>query len=205
MTGWAEYPLNESMPWWALSELPRSVARAEFDRTMREKDERVAIFRDLLAESGIEFDGSDGSVQSLNDWFVETMTPAADRNDPDRRSQSVCEDVTLLLGDVMIDRHPELRWEFFTWGKKNVSYQSHVIMGFSLEDPKWHSNLGLSRIIYGYGAHVLGTRRGLPVDVRVPEGHPLHGVQISLPPLDRSEFLSLLAAVARRCQPRRSG
>lgn len=199
MNSWAEYPLNESMPWWSLAELPRSVARAEFEQSMRQKPDRIAILHTLLANSGIEFDGSDKSVQSLNDWFIETMVPVADSNHLDRRSQSVCEDVALLLGDLMIDRHPELRWDFFVWGKKNVSYQSHVIMGFSLEDPKWHSNLGLSRIVYGYGIQVLDSRRGLPVDVRLPEDHPLFGVQIPVDPLNYSEFLSLLDKVARRC------
>ena len=114
MTGWAEYPLNESMPWWALSELPRSVARAEFDRTMREKDERVAIIRDLLAESGIEFDGSDGSVQSLNDWFVETMTPAADPRQESGHHRCITRSERRLRTRDPPDRHDAARaWHRF--------------------------------------------------------------------------------------------
>jgi hypothetical protein len=35
---------------------------------------------------------------------------------------SVVHDVALFLGDLMIARCPELRWEFFTGGKKNVAY-----------------------------------------------------------------------------------
>jgi hypothetical protein len=37
----------------------------------------------------------------------------------------------------MIDHHANLHWEFFTWGKANVAFQRHVIMGFSTEDPKF--------------------------------------------------------------------
>ncbi|MFK0239387.1 hypothetical protein ACIQTX_00895 [Microbacterium sp. NPDC090281] len=202
VNAWETYTLNEAMPWWVLQDLPRREARAEFELTMQRKSGRIEILKKALAESGLVFDGRDASIQSVNDWFVEVMMPLPDagNNAPDSRSRSICEDTALLLGDLMIERHPELRWDFFIWGKRNVAYHSHVIMGFSTEDPKWHSNLDLSRIIYGYGVQVLNARRGLPVDIEVPQGHPLEGVRMPPLPVDTSEFLTLLGKVARRCQ-----
>jgi hypothetical protein len=49
--------------------------------------------------------------------------------------RSLTNDVALFLGDEMIARNPGLRWEFFTWGKRDLSYQRHVIMGFPDEQP----------------------------------------------------------------------
>jgi hypothetical protein len=49
---------------------------------------------------------------------------------------SIAGDIGLFLGDLMIERHPILHWEFFTWGKSSIAYQQPVIMGFGTEDPK---------------------------------------------------------------------
>jgi hypothetical protein len=45
----------------------------------------------------------------------------------------------------MTERHPNLWWEFFTWGRKNVCHHQPVIMGFSTEDPKFKTNIDLER------------------------------------------------------------
>jgi hypothetical protein len=50
----------------------------------------------------------------------------------------------------MIKRSPALRWEFFTWGKKNLSYQRPVIMGFSnVKEPKYNIDPGWLLVVYG--------------------------------------------------------
>lgn len=59
-------------------------------------------------------------------------------------------DVALFLGDLMITRCPQLRWEFFTWGKKDVSYQRHVIMGFSSKNPKVNLDIDAAVAVYGH-------------------------------------------------------
>ncbi|HEX6443920.1 MAG TPA: hypothetical protein VF053_02450 [Streptosporangiales bacterium] len=68
---------------------------------------------------------------------------------------SVVNDIALFLGEVMIERHPHLRWEFHTWGKKNASYQRHVIMGFSTEDPRYHTNMDIDRGLAVYGQRIV--------------------------------------------------
>ncbi len=62
----------------------------------------------------------------------------------------------------MIERHPNLRWEFFTWGAKNVAYQRHVIMGFGSEDPKFHTNIDIDRNVATYGHRVVAKRGSVP-------------------------------------------
>jgi hypothetical protein len=75
---------------------------------------------------------------------------------------SVVNDVALFLGDVMIERHPNLHWEFFTWGKKNASYQRPVIMGFGTEDPKFRTNLDVHRGVATYGHRIVAQRGSIP-------------------------------------------
>lgn len=199
---WARYSANEATPYWILQELSRKEAQAHFARTMATKSARVRELRTLLLSGfGIELRADDSSVQSLNRWFVDAMTPLPSRAVPDGVSLSVCEDVALFLGDVMISRHPELRWDLFTWGKRNVSYHSHVIMGFPFEDPKLHTNLDLPGIIHAYGVEILEDRDGSPITLHLPDGHPLNGVELPNRPLQSDKFVELLHRVDRRCAP----
>ena len=112
-------------------------------------------------------------VQSrgLNDWFVARVE--ADPQQPGRLTPiwySVVHDVALFLGEVMIERHPHLYWEFFTWGRKHVAFQRHVIMGFSTEDPKFHTNIDIDRWVAQYAHGIIEARGSIPtydiVDVR---------------------------------------
>jgi hypothetical protein len=167
---------------------------------MRSKDFRKAELSSLLSSFGVVLTNTDESIQELNDWFVREIRPLPDRTIPDRRSLSVCEDVALFLGDVMISRHRELRWDLFIWGKMNIAFQSPVIMGFPGEDPKWHGNMDVARIVHGYGAQVLEDRRGMPTAIEVPPGHMLDGVTLDPVPVNASEFTDLLEKVRVRCE-----
>ena len=159
-----------------LNTLPRGEARRAFDMLMEAKSERVEILRRLLGANGVELSSSDQSIQDLNDWFRGNVEP--DPETPGRLLPdwySVVNDVALFLGDVMIERCPGLRWEFFTWGAKNVSYQRHVIMGFSrVADSRY--NIDIDRAVAGYGHRLVASRgsvasygtrvvRGVEVDV----------------------------------------
>jgi hypothetical protein len=70
----------------------------------------------------------------------------------------------------MIERHPNLHWEFFTWGKTNVAFQRHVIMGFETEDPKLRTNINIDRTVVTYAHQIIEAKGSIPsygaVDVR---------------------------------------
>lgn len=167
---------------------------------MRSKESRKAELSSLLASFGVILMDTDESIQNLNDWFVREIRPLPDRMIPDGRSLSVCEDVAVFLGDVMISRNRELRWDLFIWGKANIAYHSPVIMGFPGEDAKWHGHMDIVRIVHGYGAQVLEDRRGMPADIEVPPGHMLDGVKLDPLPVNSSEFTDLLERVRLRCE-----
>ena len=74
-------------------------------------------------------------------------------------SYSVVNDMGLHLGDVAITRCPWLRWELFVWGRKDVSYQRPVLMGFRIPDAKYNADPDWSIAAVGHAQ-----LRGQPVD-----------------------------------------
>ncbi len=201
---WGEYvpyvPAVAGRP----NELSRADARRVFDHCMETKPARLEVLAELLRRNGVEPGTTDTGIQALNDWFVANIKP-----DPDHPGflhplwYSVAHDVALFLGDVLIERHPTLRWEFFTWGKKSVAYQWHVIMGYSTVDPKFRVNTDLARIVTGYG-HLIIMSRG---SLREPEIVEVRGVKIDVDAIaadhhnldgQRDKFVKLLAVAARK-------
>lgn len=173
---WDGYEVYDPGVFGPLSTLPRAEARRAFNKVMEEKSARVEMLRRLLEANGVKLASTDPGIQDLNDWFVTSVE--ADSNNPGRllpEWYSVVNDVALFLGDVIIERCPGLRWEFYTGGKKDVSFQRHVLMGFSeVPNPKY--NLDLDRAVATYGHRIVASRgsvahhgkvnvRGVEIDV----------------------------------------
>jgi hypothetical protein len=135
-----------------LHEVSRREARAAFKQLMAAKDERIAELERLLQRNGITLRSSDEGLQELNDWFrkeVETNPQQPGR----LRSlwYAVVNDLSLYLGDVMIERCPSLEWVMFTRGAKDNAYQRHVIMGFTgVPNPNYRIDIGLLLATYGH-------------------------------------------------------
>jgi hypothetical protein len=129
---------------------------------MEVKSARIEMLRRLLEANGVELGIADPGIQDLNDWFRANVQ--ADPDTPGRllpEWYSVINDVALFLGDVIIGRCPGLRWEFYTGGKKDVSYQRHVIMGFSqVPNPKY--NLDIDSAVAAYGHRIVAGRGSVP-------------------------------------------
>lgn len=141
----------------------RADARELFDRCMATKSFRIEMLACLLKANGVELGTDDAAIQDLNDWFFTSVE--ADPERPGRLAPdwySVTHDVALFLGDVMIGRHPSLQWEFFVWGKTNVAFQRHVIMGMSTEDPKLRTNIDIERMVAQYAHQIIESRGSLP-------------------------------------------
>lgn len=134
-----------------LNELSRGDARAAFERLMAAKADRINVLGHLLEGNEVVLADSDRGLQDLNDWFRTSVE--ADASSPGRlqpRWYSVVNDVALFIGDAMISRCPSLRWSFYDAGAKDVSFQRHVIMGFtSVPNPKY--NIDVDRLVATYG------------------------------------------------------
>jgi hypothetical protein len=169
MVSWDNYEVFDQGAPGPLSELPRTEARRAYDRLMRAKDDRIELLLRLLAADSVDvISRTDGAIQDLNDWFYDHVEP-----DPKRPGRllsewnSVAVDIALFLGDVMIERHPHLNWDFFTWGRKNAAYQHAVIMGFRNEDPKHHTNIDVESRVAMYGHRIVKLRGSVPTYGRV--------------------------------------
>lgn len=145
------------------NQFPRAQARRAFERCMEAKPERLKALGRLLKANGVDLGSSDAAVQDLNDWFLAHVDAAPGQ--PGRLLPdwySVVHDVALFLGDAMIERHPNLRWEFFTWGKSNVAFQRHVVMGLGAEDPRFHTNIDIDRMVAAYAYRIIASRGSVP-------------------------------------------
>ncbi len=166
--------------------LSRGEARALFNSVMATKAVRVAGLLDLLGSNGVAADTTDDGIQAINDWFYQNV-----EGDPEAPGQmtplwySVANDLGLFLGDVMIERHANLRWEFFTWGKSSIVYQKHVIMGFGKEDPRFHTNKDVCGAVEVLGNRLIAQKgsirrygtvevRGVSIDIDAIEEKHLH-------------------------------
>jgi hypothetical protein len=169
--GYEIYDLGVSGP---LSDVPRREAHQAFNKLMAERPARIEMLQRLVAASDVHLDDGDKGIQELNDWFVADVSANPDR--PGRLASawySVVSDIRLFLGEAIIRRCPGLRWEFFTGGKRNPSYQHAVIMGFS-EWPK--VDLDLYRQVAAYGTRIITSRGSIG-----PEGTvTVRGVVIDL-------------------------
>jgi hypothetical protein len=159
---WDDYEIYQPGVIGPLNTLPRAEARGAFDRLMNEKAARIEMLRRLLDANGVELKSTDEGIEDLNDWFRANVQ--ADPAKPGRLLPdwySVVNDVALFLGDVMIERCPDLRWEFFIGGKKDMAYQRHVIMGFSqVSDPKF--NIDVDRQVANYAHRIVASRGSVP-------------------------------------------
>ena len=156
---WSGYKLYEPGITGPVKMLPRAEAKQVFDQCMAQKAARLDMLCLLLKQNEIRVARTNPALQHLNDWFVANVTP-----DPDNPGSltpawySLVHDVALVLGDVVLERCPGLRWEFYTRGKKDVSFQRHVIVGFTqIANPKYHLDVYHRVSIY---AHYIVAARG---------------------------------------------
>jgi hypothetical protein len=126
---WDGYELYDPGVSAPLCDVPRAEARRAYERCMQTKSARIEGLRTLLEANGVVLGDDDGSVQALNDWYVAEIEPEPEMPPGWLRPEwyTVSHDVALFLSDLIIARHPNLRWEFYTWGKRCIDYQQHVI------------------------------------------------------------------------------
>lgn len=162
MTNWGAYQPYVPPCQGPLHLLTRREARQSFEHLMRHKTDRIDELRRLTSMNGVHLSQDDAAVQDLNDWYRRNIQP--DSVDPQRLRPlwyAVTNDVALFLGDTLINRFPKLRWEFFTQGKRNVSYHRAVIMGFSrVTNPRY--NLDVDRLIATYGHQIIARENVTP-------------------------------------------
>ena len=98
---WGDYRPHDPGVDRPLHELPGKEARAAYERMMAAKDARIEALKRLLRANGVELDGSDESLQALQDWLRSDLEP--DSNDPGAPRAiwfGVIHDIGMYMGDL---------------------------------------------------------------------------------------------------------
>jgi hypothetical protein len=106
---------------------------------MAEREQRIEALRALLAANGLVLGKSDDAIEVLEMWFRDHVE--ADPDDPARPRPlwlAVAFDIGVSLGELILERRPTLRWEFYVWGRRNLAYQRPVIMGFDVVNKRYN-------------------------------------------------------------------
>ncbi|WP_405056849.1 hypothetical protein OG474_29430 [Kribbella sp. NBC_01505] len=134
-----------------LHQVSKREARAAFKLLMAAKAGRIEELRELLQINGVVLSSDDDGLQRINDWFCAEVEGNAETLRLEGIWYSVVNDLALFLGDVLIERCPGLHWVMFDKGARDVSYQRHVIMGFTkVPNPKFNFDVDLMLAAYGH-------------------------------------------------------
>jgi hypothetical protein len=158
-TNWDGYEIYRPLVAGRPNDMARADARAEYDYIMASRTERHAQLQQLFQNNGVVCGETDVAVQGINDWFVASVEA-----DPDHAGRlktewySVAMDLGLFLGDIIVNSVPGLHWQLFAGGKRDASYQHHVVMGFNSPNPKYKVDLE---------AAVVGTAHRIVVGLEV--------------------------------------
>lgn len=185
---------------YALAECTWQEARREFEYFFSVRHERLAHLARLVGQSGIELGHDDSSLQALNDWFVDhvTVMPGSTSGELLPPWRSVVVDISIAIGEAMIQRSSTLRWELCDFGgKKYAFYHQPVILGFSKVDPKHRLCMGTDLMVQGYAVGVV-EQKGARIHLGTVE---VRGVRLDLDeivashivePIDRQYFVRIV-------------
>lgn len=141
--------------------LARREARISYEHFLGERSNRIDQLKGLLTRNGLYLPTDEASLQVANEWF-DANVERSEKN-PEQLENlwySLVHDFSVLIGEIIITRHPGLHWELFLWGKRDLSFQSPVIMGFkNLANPRVNVNLTAALV-----THAHRVAHGLPED-----------------------------------------
>jgi hypothetical protein len=148
---WSGYAPYVPPHWGPVRDMTRAQARECYEHLMAARAARRRQLEDLLSANDVHLSPSDEGLIALGGWYRAEVEPSPSA--PRRLADlwyAVTNDVALFLGDVTIERAPMLHWAFFTWGKRDVAYQRHVVMGFP-GDERLRLNWDFDRRVAAYG------------------------------------------------------
>jgi hypothetical protein len=108
-----------------LRDASRDDAERAFARLMEVRGERCRML--------VELAGTD-DIAAMSPWLAD-----AARELGLARVDALAVDAALWLGEHLIARAPQLRWELYTGVKKSTGYQRAVLTGFTkVDDPRYY-------------------------------------------------------------------
>jgi hypothetical protein len=149
---WGGYQASESVDYFSLD---KRSARTAFNELLEVKADRIAQLRRLVALNGFELGDDVAAVDVLESWLWGNAELERGKFELTNRWRSVCHDVGLFLGDVLILRHPTLAWSFLDLSEKFEDRFAPAVVGFGVKN-KWYGPafpLDVQRMVL---SHLLG-------------------------------------------------
>jgi hypothetical protein len=132
-SAWSEYDPYVPPHLGPHPQLSRSAAREVYEAWFAARQERWIQLQALVRPEGLLVGRTDADVRRLEQWFRSAIE--SNPEVPERlanRWYSVSNDLATVLGDIVVERCPAVRWEFMTRvGKADASYQKHALTGFT--------------------------------------------------------------------------
>ena len=142
-------------------ELSRSEAKESFAWFMSQKDTRIAALKQLTGTSGLESLSRD-TLPELHEWFVTKVSaePRQDDGGISAFTRSLCNDIGMFMGDLLIESTAGITWELCTEAKGHFSYHRPHLIGFI----KGYSDVDYNLLLVQY-AHRLSAGREVEADL----------------------------------------
>ncbi|MDR5589932.1 hypothetical protein [Christiangramia sp. SM2212] len=114
-----------------LHQLSRTEAEKHFKLHLHSLDQRIQELEKLTILENIKLDYTLESVEKLDSWFPSVIRENHNLpNEPDGRSFSICNDLAIYFGEILIKKNKNISWQLNTLRKNDISYQRPIITNF---------------------------------------------------------------------------
>ncbi|CPW99320.1 Uncharacterised protein [Mycobacteroides abscessus] len=130
---WSEYEPFARVGGFAWGvDLSREDAVARYNQVVECAPERIEALRGLARAHGLDFGPAPEQLDKLNEWFINSVEDAPGAYTLRPECHSVLYDITIFIGQTLVERNPALRWSVTTKGSRRTvpHFQETVVSGF---------------------------------------------------------------------------
>jgi hypothetical protein len=121
-----------------LHELSRVEANSAYRWFISQKDKRKTMLMDHAKRNGFPIEGDAKElIENLHEFFVTEVKKEKKGHPPSSYIFSLCNDIGMLISDLLIEKAPQLSWTMHTAGKTDLSFQRPVIIGFNVKNKNY--------------------------------------------------------------------
>ena len=118
----------------------KRAARKSFTALMAARPQRIVDLTAWLANQGVVLGDTREQLDTLEQWLITNAVSTPDQNGNPTTARlwgSICQDVGMYLGDLLITRHPFLHWTFPDLSEKYEERFAPAVTGFPVPNKKW--------------------------------------------------------------------
>jgi hypothetical protein len=113
-----------------LHELSREEAKDAYKWFISQKGLRKEELLRLCKERGVFITEPVVFLEKLHDFFIHEIKLDGIKDTPSNYIYSLCNDIAIYMGELLIENASNIKWCFFIKGKSHIYYQRPVLIGF---------------------------------------------------------------------------